>query len=278
LTINGANDAPVANSDQWTLSNTTIPAGIITPNWLLWNDTDAENPSGLYITALTPTAGLTASYDPTGKFTGLSGAITAAPGTYSLSYTLNDPNGGSSTGTVNLVIKAATPSGNTITVDQNGNDYSYIDGLNGGDNITGADTIIGGAGIDFLVGSQGSDTLSGLGGADTLVGGAGTDTLTGGLGVDRFVYNATADGTDSISDFESGVDKFFFSGAAFANTAIFVSNAGGSPSGTNPQFIYNTTSGLLRYDTNGTSGGGNFDLANLTTKPTLVAADVLNFL
>ena len=47
---------------------------------------------------------------------------------------------------------------------------------------------------------------------DTLDGGAGADTLVGGAGADLFVFNSKV-GTDSVTDFVSGTDKFVFSQA-----------------------------------------------------------------
>jgi len=137
-------------------------------------------------------------------------------------------------------------------------------------NVSTADAVVtvnGGAGTQIIVGSAY---------ADTLTGGAGTDNLTGGGGNDWFRYNATNEGTDTITDFVSGTDKFLFEDTAFSNTATF--NATGTAIGTNAQFIYNTGSGLLSYDSNGALGGGSSNIAFLTGNPTLVGTDVLNFI
>lgn len=87
-----------------------------------------------------------------------------------------------------------------------------------------------------------------------------------------------ADVDRAATDFVSGADKFLFASLAFSNTASF--NATGAAIGTNAQFIYNTSSGLLSYDSNGTLGGGSSNIATLAgpPMPTLVAADVLNFI
>ncbi len=45
LDITPVNDNPVAGTDDWTLSNSVIPAGIITPTWFFWNDTDVDSSS-----------------------------------------------------------------------------------------------------------------------------------------------------------------------------------------------------------------------------------------
>ncbi|WP_223477176.1 hypothetical protein [Oricola indica] len=56
---------------------------------------------------------------------------------------------------------------------------------------------------DTLIGSGGNNYLEGRGGNDLIEGGAGDDTLVGGADADTFVF-APGDGTDTISDFNSG--------------------------------------------------------------------------
>lgn len=71
-------------------------------------------------------------------------------------------------------------------------------------------TIDGGAGDDFLFSGAGNDTLIGGTGVDRLIGWKGDDVMTGGLGEeDRFIFGAGAGGgTDTITDFEVGLDTF----------------------------------------------------------------------
>ncbi|MBW4430018.1 MAG: M10 family metallopeptidase C-terminal domain-containing protein, partial [Nostoc desertorum CM1-VF14] len=84
----------------------------------------------------------------------------------------------------------------------------------------GNDRLYGDSGNDRLSGDNGNDTLFGgigddqlLGGAsdDWLYGNAGIDVLTGGYGVDTFVL-ASAQDTDTITDFQVGTDKLALSG------------------------------------------------------------------
>jgi Ca2+-binding RTX toxin-like protein len=63
----------------------------------------------------------------------------------------------------------------------------------------------GNAGNNVLEGGSGNDVLKGLAGSDTLAGGAGNDTLTGGADIDYFVFSS-ATGSDTVTDFVSGVD------------------------------------------------------------------------
>ena len=70
----------------------------------------------------------------------------------------------------------------------------------------GNDVLIGRSGDDVLRGNDGDDLLlDGGAGADLLDGGAGNDGLVGGEGADRFVLRA-GDGSDTIFDFEDGID------------------------------------------------------------------------
>ena len=70
----------------------------------------------------------------------------------------------------------------------------------------------GNSGNNTLLGNAGNNTLLGEGGADTINGGEGEDTLTGGLGADTFV-TGSLDAADVLTDFSSGVDKYFVSQA-----------------------------------------------------------------
>ena len=203
-------------------------------------------------------------------FAAFAGAPTAAGATYK-NVEIFDGNNGTITGSNNGFdildfsgFQTATKLGTINTLNATGG-ADYV-------NVSTADadvTVNGGGGTQIIVGSAY---------ADTLTGGAGIDNLTGGAGNDWFRYNATNEGTDTITDFVSGTDKFLFEDTAFSNTAIFTSNATGTASGTNAQFIYNTITGALSYDSNGTLGGGSNSIAFLTGNPTLVGTDVLNFI
>lgn len=104
--------------------------------------------------------------------------------------------------------------GDDILIGGKGNDV--IEGGDGHDTIEGGDnrdTLSGDAGRDSLSGGQGQDKLDGGGGRDRLEGGAGNDRLTGGLGADDFVF-APGDGTDRITDFETGADQIVITDGA----------------------------------------------------------------
>ncbi len=87
--------------------------------------------------------------------------------------------------------------------DMGGNDIIF--GGEGSDRIGGKggnDVLSGGAGDDFIWGDAGDDIIMGVTGNDVLVG----DNVSGGSGSDLFVFGS-GDGTDTILDFEVGIDR-----------------------------------------------------------------------
>lgn len=70
----------------------------------------------------------------------------------------------------------------------------------------------GGSARDLLWGNEVANVLKGMGGDDVIQGYEGNDVLYGGDGADTFVYgDADTHGTDTIGDFQTGVDKIDFS-------------------------------------------------------------------
>jgi Ca2+-binding RTX toxin-like protein len=148
-----------------------------------------------------------------------------------------------------------------------------------------ANTLQGNDGNNLLLGLGGADSLSGGAGADTLVGGAGNDTLIGGAGEDAFRFDGLAEGPDRIVDFQVGVDSLLISAAGFGggltagvdltgaqflvNTSGFSNAAPGTA-----QFVYNSASGALSFDVNGTADGGRTVVAFLTAGLALSASDL----
>ncbi|TWH96157.1 putative Ig domain-containing protein [Bradyrhizobium daqingense] len=85
------------------------------------------------------------------------------------------------------------------------------------------------ASIEGVVGSNFADVLVGNNGTNILFGGGENDRLTGGLGADIFMY-AQGGGTDTITDFQVGVDKLLISGVVGVTSIanLNVSQAGTS--------------------------------------------------
>ena len=113
---------------------------------------------------------------------------------------------------------------------ENGDDELYgedgDDALNGG---WGDDYLEGNEGNDFISGGQDSDILDGGWGDDTLNGNEGIDILTGGEGADQFVFtNMDLAETDTITDFELGIDLIKITGIGFADLDISSNQNGGT--------------------------------------------------
>jgi len=161
----------------------------------------------------------------------------------------------------------------------------------------GANTLVGGGGMDSIIGNKGDDRLFGAAGADSLLGGSGVDQLyggtgadvlyggsaadelTGGAGRDLFCYTKASEGGDRITDFSRGEDHLRFVSREFGNITgrqlsqrSLLVNATGTASGTKAQFIFNTSNGVLTYDSNGTRSGGGVTVATLNVR-SLSASD-----
>jgi Ca2+-binding RTX toxin-like protein len=151
-----------------------------------------------------------------------------------------------------------------------------LEGTNFGDALGGDNN------FNRLIGG-GGDSLMGRGGSDVLVGGIGSDSLTGGLGNDSFDFTALNQGGDKIYDYSNvsgNNDTLRFEGDVFGglpNGAIaskhFVANADGVATAADHRFVYETDTGILRYDANGSGAGGVTVIATLTGAPTLTFTD-----
>src|SRR5688500_2607359 len=147
----------------------------------------------------------------------------------------------------------------------------------------GNNSLAGTAGDDHLWGFGGRDGLNGGAGNDWLAGGTGIDTVTGGAGADSFVFREAASNSnfDRVSDFVSGADRLMFHQDFFAgiDTAGSFWAAAGATSGhdADDRIIYNTSTGFLYYDADGSGAGGAQLIATLTGAPTVVAGDIAAF-
>lgn len=145
-------------------------------------------------------------------------------------------------------------------------------------------TLTGATAIDG-VGNELGNTLVGNSAANILNGRAGADTLTGGLGADIFLINSLT-GIDTITDFVAVDDTIRLENAVFTSlTAVGTLAAGNLRAGagfttaadTNDYLIYNSTTGALYYDADGSGAGAAVQFATLgaTTHPALTAADMV---
>jgi Ca2+-binding RTX toxin-like protein len=131
-----------------------------------------------------------------------------------------------------------------------------------------------------------NNTLTGNSGNNILNGGIGSDALTGGSGADTFVFN-TALGTsnvDRITDFNSDADTIRLENAVFAGleagtlaAPAFLSNTSGFAADASDRIIYESDTGRLYFDSDGTGVAERVHFATLTTGLTLTSADFFVF-
>jgi Ca2+-binding RTX toxin-like protein len=150
-----------------------------------------------------------------------------------------------------------------------------------------ANRLTGNNGNNSLSGGAANDTLIGGLGNDFLNGGVGKDVLTGGGGTDSFVFNTALSATniDRITDFARGSDKILLDNAIFSaiagvslTAAGFAANAAGAATTAAHRIIYETDTGKLFYDSNGSAAGGNVQFATLTPGLALSHTDFSVFL
>ena len=133
-----------------------------------------------------------------------------------------------------------------------------------------------------LSGGNGNDTLNGGSGNDILYGGAGNDTLTGGAGNDNFVFNtaiSAATNVDTITDFNVAQDTIRLDNAVMSalgsamESGEFWKSTTGLAHDSNDRIIYETDTGWLNYDSNGSAAGGAVHIAKLAPNLALTYAD-----
>ena len=158
-------------------------------------------------------------------------------------------------------------------------------------NVTGNalnNSLTGNVANNTLKGMAGNDILDGGAGNDVLSGGLGNDTLTGGVGADKFWFDSLLGSTnvDNIIDFTSGIDKLQFSKVAGGLTTIgtignfgatdarFEANATGIASTAAARLVYNTSTGELAYDSDGSGVAVAVVLEVLASTPAVAASDI----
>ena len=160
--------------------------------------------------------------------------------------------------------------------------------ITGGSSIsfTGIERVVAGDFNDSLSGNGAAQILTGRAGADTLWGAGGIDTLWGGGGADTFIFRemGTAN-ADRVSDWASGSDKVHLDDVAFtsigatgnfsAGDARFEANSTGTATDTNDRVVYNTSTGSLYYDADGSGSGTAQLIATFTGSPAIVATDMV---
>ena len=174
-----------------------------------------------------------------------------------------------------------------------------MEGTQFNDRLTAHDAgaqLLGGRGTDTLRGGAGDDNLSADGtttgfnlgnGNDSISGRGGNDFLTGGEGNDSFVFEVApgAANADTVADFVSGADRLLLDDAAHANIGArgrFAAGderflaADGATSGqeADDRVVYDTSTGDLYYDADGSGAGAAQLIATFQGNPAIAANDI----
>jgi serralysin len=173
----------------------------------------------------------------------------------------------------------------------NGNDTYIVD--NSGDDIvdspmTGIETVKSSInwsldsdpGLDNLfltggaylgVGSSLDNQIKGTYSPNLLSGKGGNDTLTGYGASDYFQFESIYDGMDTITDFNVGEDSILILRSGFSSSLSTGSlpadqfRIGSAAADANDYFIYNSATGALSFDADGTGGAAQIQFAKLST-------------
>ena len=161
--------------------------------------------------------------------------------------------------------------------------YSYLSSYTLGDYIENG-RIVSSTGAS-LTGNDLDNALTGSTGADTLIGGLGNDVLFGGASGDTLVFDAAlgADNVDKVYGFVSGEDQLHLDNAIFTSLTTtgalsadqFVSGAGATAQDANDFVLYDTTTGYLYYDADGSGATEAIQFATLVGTPSITDADFM---
>jgi len=213
------------------------------------------------------TAALSSDYVATGatSFSSSTGQVTFASGATTATVTLNPT--GDTTVETNETINLTLASGTGYTV---------------GTTTAQTATIIGDDGTRRQQGTNGNDVLLGKAKTDILIGGLGNDSLTGAEAGDLFTFQSSNEGIDRITDFAVGDDLIvvkatgFVGGLTSGDTITpqqFVIGTAATTS--SHRFIYNSTSGALFFDNDGSGGTAAIQFATLNANLLVTNEDIL---
>lgn len=167
--------------------------------------------------------------------------------------------------------------------------YDIVHGRNGDDRVLGGygddkifgddgnDTLFGAQGNDRISGGAGSDRLTGQTGNDSINGGRGDDILSGGSGYDRFVFDNLSS-NDFVTDFSVTYDTMMLSHVAFAGLDAGALDDtdftfGSAVKDATDRIIYNSVTGELSFDQDGTGEISAVTFAKVSAGLYLTAAD-----
>jgi serralysin len=152
--------------------------------------------------------------------------------------------------------------------------------LLGNTNINGTATSLN----NTLVGNSGNNALNGGKGDDLVAGLQGNDSLIGASGYDTFLFNTALNAianVDIIVDFSVASDSIRLESDIFTGITTlgalaavdFVRNTAGTAVDASDRIIYETDTGKLFYDSNGSTFGESIHFATLANKAAVTAAD-----
>ncbi len=150
----------------------------------------------------------------------------------------------------------------------------------GTDKLKGIENLIASDYADTLIGGKEPNLIEGGTGNDTIDGGLGKDTVVGGAGADMFVFSTkpAAGMADTLSGFEHDADIIVLSSKVFTKLKLvqdlsphFAVDVAGNPQ---HYLIYQTTTGTLFYDADGSGRGKAVDIAIVGTASQLQASDI----
>ena len=148
-------------------------------------------------------------------------------------------------------------------------------GIAAGDTYVSVEDLMGSNFNDSLRGDNGANSIWGLDGNDRIFGYAGNDKLVGGNGNDQFVFNSALNAStnvDRIVDFDVAADTIALratifstiSGTGTLSAAQFTANASGTAQDADDRIVYETDTGKLFFDSNGSAAGGSVQFAVLS--------------
>ncbi|MQW73625.1 calcium-binding protein [Sinorhizobium medicae] len=135
-----------------------------------------------------------------------------------------------------------------------------------------------------LTGNSGNNGLNGAAGNDLINGGLGNDFLRGSTGLDTFFFSTAlnaATNVDTILDFNIADDAVRLENAIFnaiqgvgaLTTSQFISNTAGVSETADHRIVYETDTGRLYYDSDGSGAAVSVHFATLSTNLNTTAAD-----
>jgi Ca2+-binding RTX toxin-like protein len=149
----------------------------------------------------------------------------------------------------------------------------------------GRGNLITGNGADnVLRGVGGADVIAGESGSDDIYGGAGHDKLTGGTGTDDFFFDTALNvstNVDKIIDFSAAADSIklslsVFEGITAAGTlATNAFRLGTAAGDADDRIIYDSATGNIFYDADGSGAGAKVLFAKVTAGTTLTRSDFI---